>query len=655
MNIFKSFFFLELKRLFNRRSTVALICFFAVSMYLIYTGIVQYEEILKNKKTFQEMERLKVMQFQNYEQYGGYGFYLYFMPSPLCILFHNSNLYTELIVHIDVGEKLNIYPIFKGKKIFAQQGKLLDFSGLILFFGSLMALFFGFDGFYRKEYLKLLSTFCSYRCIFQAMLFSRLTLMSLYIISIFIAGVGWIVLWLGSKNIRLSAVETTHLVVFLLIMLLMLVFFYFLGIIIAVTKYQVKTKNLLLVLTWLVLVYFFPALVGEITYTKSDMMTGYYQSEVDKLTFLMKFEEDAEKELTELAKANKLTQVAQDEMVKRYVDTTLKRIETVENKLREQTSTIKNFFQWISAVLPPTLYLSINNEISSRGYENIVDFLREAFEIKRAFIMNYYSSRRFQDGKPGRDPFVKGTENIYFAESKLPENFRFGILLMITQVLLLYGASYHSYRKNIFRLTTDTREELNNLEIEINKGEVNVLLTSGKTTASNHLYNVLSGKNREFKGKVLLNGANIAKEEACRRDFVYVCQPGQIPREIKADHLFLFIGSLLKLPKENLMRLANKPDLNRIIGKPFDTLNEKEKGYVLLAAAQLKKSDIFVFHDFAKGMPGDFIKEFREQLNLLKERETAIIYITDDVIHGRKLGDYMSTHKKESTLMSVNV
>lgn len=654
MNTFKSFFVLELKRLFNWRSAVALFCFFALSMYLIYTGIVQYEEIKKNEETFQNMERLKVEQFRNYEQYGGYGFYLYFMPSPLCIFVHSSNLYTELIGHIDVGEKLNIYPIFKGRKVFAQQGKLLDFSGVILFFGSFMALFYGFNGFYRKEYFKFLSSFCSYRCIFRAMLFSRLILMFLYFISIFIAGVGWVLLWLRSKEIRLSTDETTHLAVFLLIMLLMLVFFYFLGIIIAATKYQLKTKNLLLVLIWLVLVYFFPALVGEITYAKADMMTGYYQSEVNKLTFLMEFEADTSKELDELRKTNKLTQAAQDEMLKRYVDKTLKEIEAAENKLRDQTSTIKNFFQWLSVALPPTFYLSINNEISSRGYENIVDFLRAALETKRAFI-EYYTQRRFQDGKPGNDAFVKNTENIYKAESKLPVNFCFGILFMITQVILLYGASYHSFRKNIFRLAPHAREELNNLEIDLNKREVNVLLTNGKTTASNHLYNVLSGKKRDFKGKVLLNGANIAKEEACRRDFVYVCQPGQIPREIKADHLFSFIGNLLKLPKENLMRQANKPNIRRIIRKTFDTLNEKDKGYVLLAAAQLKKCDIFVFHDFAKGMPGDFIKDFREQLNLLKERDTAIIYITDDVIHGRKLGDYMSTHKKESTLMAVNV
>jgi hypothetical protein len=133
MSTFKAFFFLELKRLLVWRKLLPALAFLLFSIYLVIMGIQQYNDMEKGKEKFRELERKKVEQIVNYDQYGMYGFHLFFMPCPLSTLFFNSSHFTELTCHIDSGEKLNTFSLFKGKKVFEEKpGKLLDFSGIIL-------------------------------------------------------------------------------------------------------------------------------------------------------------------------------------------------------------------------------------------------------------------------------------------------------------------------------------------------------------------------------------------------------------------------------------------------------------------------------------------------------------------------------------------
>jgi ABC-type Mn2+/Zn2+ transport system ATPase subunit len=64
-----------------------------------------------------------------------------------------------------------------------------------------------------------------------------------------------------------------------------------------------------------------------------------------------------------------------------------------------------------------------------------------------------------------------------------------------------------------------------------------------------------------------------------------------------------------------------------------------EIGRILLAAAQMKKSKIYMFQDFARATPADFMTRFIEELQTLKDRGAAILYLTDDVLMASKIGD----------------
>ncbi|NIM17358.1 MAG: hypothetical protein GTO45_35580 [Candidatus Aminicenantes bacterium] len=88
-------------------------------------------------------------------------------------LFYNRSHFTELTCRIDSGEKLTIYGLFKGKKIFEEKpGKLLDFSGIILILGSFTALFYGFNAFRHTEYIKSLASMHGHQQIFLYILLS---------------------------------------------------------------------------------------------------------------------------------------------------------------------------------------------------------------------------------------------------------------------------------------------------------------------------------------------------------------------------------------------------------------------------------------------------------------------------------------------------
>lgn len=191
---------------------------------------------------------------------------------------------------------------------------------------------------------------------------------------------------------------------------------------------------------------------------------------------------------------------------------------------------------------------------------------------------------------------------------------------------------------------------LDDLEIELNKGVSNVVLTSKKITVSNHLYNVLSGRNENFKGKVLLNGVNLAVEKK-EIEFVYLCQPEEIPEEIRVRDFISFIAGILNLTMDQVRELKAKLNVNDLGGKNFGDLEEKDKGRVLLEIVLIKHSNIYMIHDFIKGMPTDFIQEFVERLEKLKESGVSILYVTNDFFLGRKIGDYVSVSKEDAALM----
>lgn len=296
MSTFKSFLKFEFKRSLTWQNGLLLLLFLALSMYLTNTGVNQYQDILTSQKEFQKIERKKARQWNNYDQYGGYGIYIYFIPSPLSIFFHNTNLFTELIAHVDIGERSNIYNSFKGKKIFSQKsGGFWDFAGVLLLFGGLIALYYGYDSLRDKEYLKFLSSLLGQWRVFGFILASRIILLCIFVFNATICAV--FLLWI--RGIKLSYIEFNLLWLFLLIMFLMMMFFFSLGTICGSAK-SGRLGRFLIVVIWIGMVYFIPAAINKIVESSADKITSNYISELKKVQTLMTFENDVKEKVVEL-------------------------------------------------------------------------------------------------------------------------------------------------------------------------------------------------------------------------------------------------------------------------------------------------------------------------------------------------------------------
>lgn len=730
MNTFKSFFLLELKRRWTWQTLVVFVIILGLSFYFTYMGVQHYVGINNTKLEFQEIEKLKVELFSNYLQYGGYGFRLLFIPSSTNIFFYNTGLFLDLTAQIDVGERLNIYNSFKGENFFTEKpGKLVDFSGIILILGSLIALLYGYDSLRHREYLKLLTSLCGHRRVFSFILLPRIIILyvSFFIIAVFTFLFGKFLLMINGFD--LPPQVFSFFALFLGMMFLMLLFFFSIGISFGIMTFKYKEFLMIffIVFTWIASIYFIPVLLNKIVETQTSFLTSNFQAEYDKLKKIMDFEDWVSEQ------EKKKNPPTDDEFAAAHIKS-IKEMLSLEEKRNADIMPYIDRLQIFSMFYPSTFYLSVNREIGSCGYQGIKDFSQNALTTKEKFIINFYNPKRTEeyemaiqkrvkqfekavekrlaqrqnrtkkDGIPGTssaqpkdlrdkmkpdsridkeakeksqnesktppgaaapekkripkvESFIKGDDNLFAAESQLPVNSWFGVLMTFIYIFICSFLSFLLLKKSVFYITREKKGKKKNegfadFEIELQGGRCEVVLSRGKAL-KDHFYNLFSGRNKGFEGKVALNKRDVVKN-AGKHNFLYICQPEEIPGDIKARDLISFMASLTNTPGRKLTYILKRFD-QLDLEKTFGDLEEEDKARVLLAAVLLKKSETFMFHEFAKGMPANLLRIFRRRLQRLKEKNACIIYFTNDVLQGRKVGDFVSLLKRDAELMSIDL
>jgi len=731
MKTFKAFFIFEFKRSLTRLNVVVLILYLVAAMYVVHRGVDKYRDLQEKKEKFQEIERLKVEKWNNYTHYGEYGFRLYFMPSPTSIFFNNSNLFTETTAHINVSERLNIYQTFKGKEVFKQKpGGFLDFSGFIFMFGSFLALFYGYDTLKYKEFLKFLVRIYGNRKLYSAIYSSRLVLLLLYFIFIFIAALvlGFI------RGIDLGK----PLIIFYVLLISIIAFFFTVGTVIGGIRN--RFSGILVVLTWLFSIFIFPAVISTFIELKSESIPSNYDLELNKITRLNNYEDEVAIKSRFLGQTFKkigggiksfealLSYLNEQEEEKRRGLYFIKLLKYMQNQplaegleaiifiekdiiknfrggidrefgnnikgdsdirpyvnllrykivgkmmmdfqkkvfpkilrmdedLKEQMSSKARLRQYIYYIFPSTFYLLVNNEISSSDFLNILDFYEYAREIKEKFF-NFYTPYKLFENVGIKVKIVsffkdnKDFSNVFEGKSHLPAYFWVGILCTLLWLVIACRLSFLFYKRSIFYYPREEVIGAEDLEIEFNKGEAHVVLTNKKITLSSHLYNVLSGKDKRFKGKVSTKEGNLTLGKR-GVDFVYFCQPDQIPGEITVRNFTSLMAGGLNLKPDQREELNSKLNIKKLGKQNFGELDLKERAKIVLETALLKQTSLYMFHDFASGISTDFIKDFVERLKGLKDHGSSILYITNDGFLGQKIGDYVSVSREDAALITT--
>lgn len=195
--------------------------------------------------------------------------------------------------------------------------------------------------------------------------------------------------------------------------------------------------------------------------------------------------------------------------------------------------------------------------------------------------------------------------------------------------------------------------EISHLNLQVENGETYALLSSGDHTLK-HLTNIFFGLEREFKGLVEIDEVEIRSAgDSCRNRWAFLSSGPQWPADMRTGDMISFFKKNMMIPDDEFEELYIKLDMEHTGPKKIFDLEEVEWRRILLSVTQLKKSPNYIIQDFAKGMPLDFVLEFKKNLQQLKKEGCAILYFSNDVFFAPEIADRVGFMKKGKLLLEL--
>jgi ABC-type multidrug transport system ATPase subunit len=195
--------------------------------------------------------------------------------------------------------------------------------------------------------------------------------------------------------------------------------------------------------------------------------------------------------------------------------------------------------------------------------------------------------------------------------------------------------------------------EISHLNLDIPSREIYVLLSSDDV-ASNHLINILSGLEKDFKGRVEIDGMDIiSASRECGKRIAFLETGGLWPPDMTVGQLVSFMKNHLRIPEDEFEELYIKLDLEHVYHRRISSLEEVKRREVLFALTRFKQGTNYIIRNFARGMPLEFNLEFRKHLHRLKAGGTSILYFSDDVFFASEIGDRVGFMKKGKLVLEL--
>lgn len=446
MNEFRAIFSIQRKRILAVRYIVLWGAFFLVLLFLALNSISEYRGVLKSKQDFAKTEKERVRQYRRMSQYGGDGIRLMFIPSPTCVFFDDSGTFQQLVSNVNTGDRSTVVEPLKGFNIFHSRSTL-DIAGVLFLFSAFLGMFMGYD--VRGGYLKYLFVSISPRKAFIYSIMARAIIL-IFSISVTVIGVSLV------ARIFYKSLEIPLLLIPILILLVL--FFVALGSVVGSIKGRI-TQLIALGTLFFIFVLLLPGIAQKI----SSAYAGFFN--------LSEFELQNQKLISDIEK--KLdwkfgTIIAGEDIppenyyheAKKALDEQFKEMRERESLLLKDIKEKVKKIQLSKALIPSTLWDSIITEMSSKGFNNFLEFCQFSLERKRDFLY-FYSERRFKQIKKTEKPFhiesfVKNDENIFHAVSRLPYAFPLGVGLTLLYTFSLFLLAYRSHLNRITPRTPGT-------------------------------------------------------------------------------------------------------------------------------------------------------------------------------------------------------
>lgn len=627
-----AFFVSEYKRFFRKRNIILFALLWVSAMVFVQMGTYDYKYRVNQREVFQKNEKEKVSKCINYTQYGYYGFQILFIPHPICILSTNSGVIQEMTSFVDSSERLNIYESLKGKNIFTQKiFPYTDFSGIILFFGALLILLYGFDTFTNRDYLMTQVSMSNSRQIFFPLVASRIAMILLLIMAI-IAGAMLIILANGLRppiNIDLFW--------FLLLLFLVFIFFFIIGTLFSTSKSRVAGISILFT-TWFVLLFAIPAALNNFIASKAtSTIIAVEQLEKAKLDILSNFEKKAIENKTTYRYGETLTQPVKDAVLS-YWNNEFKQIQSLEDNMISEMEKIISLHQTLSIFFPTTNYFSVSNELSSMGYLNYADFYQYIQKLKREFVKFYIDKLYFTDLTkfPEVESFIKSDENTFKGTSRLPAPFAWGLLVLLLQITGLTCWSYYRFKKTLYQ---PAKEELNQKlekEMAFEKGQFDVYFEDNSLYTRIH-YSAFSGHGGElvkngFTGKITVDDRDIISQGPGKENsLVFICNPNEFPADINAGDFINFYTRFLGVPSAAKKAIQYQYLTPQDLSKPIGKLQSHQKGELLFKILDMKKGGIYLLGDVCKKMPYEFVCQFKKKMEALAAEGSLVLFTNTEL------------------------
>jgi len=594
--IFKSAFFFELKKRLRKRDIIIFFIIAVIVLLIIQDGKNNYLNVLENRNIFQEAEATEVSKYVLYRQYGSFGIKLMFVPSPYSILFKDY-AFDGLLSSINIAERLNIYKPVKGKSFFNERSGFMSFAGIILLFGILGSLLYGYDTIKNKDCLDFLCSITNSKKIFLAVIVSRIIILNLA----FLLLLSIPILSLLLDNINLFQPPLFSIV---LVLILEITFFSAVGGVIGTLKKSIR--GIIFAAVYFLFAVFVPFLADKGDEINAAGIEPLFKFELDSIKIIRTID----KKLINKFGSLKSNEAVPKEIIKAVKDA----VENEHEKIRERESRMKKYMlkkikqrQKISALIPVIFPISVNREVSSNGGLSFIDFYSFGIQRKMEFIDFYVEKRFLGKNKPEKigqvESFVKTDENLFYAKSHLPENFSLGIGLRFCYIFVFLIILYKIHIK-------ETKEAIKKAQIDFKEGQNSIFVLCKDNQIKNEIFRYYEQQNA------------ICLDKINTKDFRFY--------GIGLEYMFNYFCSISGVDKEiasENLALLGITDLKR---------ESHEHDTILKIYAAIKitaDSEFIVLNDFLKKESRKLEENVFELLTNLEMEGKKIIYLSTEMYY----------------------
>jgi hypothetical protein len=297
-----------------------------------------------------------------------------------------------------------------------------------------------------------------------------------------------------------------------------------------------------------------------------------------------------------------------------------KEVRERENKRKNEVLRKIRDYQTISAFIPPLFYFSLCEEVSGNGGLSFIDFYSFSQEKKDKFtefcFRKLYSGQNLPANGKLENFFKNKEDGYFFAKTKLPYNFRLGILSTVFYMAILLLIAYRMFLNRVIK---GNPGEIRDFEFNIERFKFNSLLTADEGL-KNQAYNFLSGH-----GFTSLN-IKIDGEDLKQKGVIWLCNPRYIADETDENTLYKALYG--KKPGE--------------IVKTWEIM--------LLFALENSKDRVIVLDNFFKGLK---LSESKIIIERIRKAGAAALYIGENIFEGEKLADNLIFSEKDQSVDAI--